>query len=162
MQTVLAPGTYVAVDAEGEKSSKWSRTSFTVTTSAAPAELTAPGAVEKTIDFGFKGPKTLHDGELVRFENEGFLVHMDIAFPVKSRKAAEKLAHDLLIGKGKAAEKLIAGPPAPFAGPLSTGGFQQEGITAAPGWYVQVCFMETQDGRDHTLLGMERVIRISN
>jgi len=25
---------------------------------------------------------------------------------------------------------------------------------------VQVCFMETQDGRDHTRLGMERIIRI--
>ena len=134
---------------------------LTVTTSAAPAELTAPGAVEKTIDFGFKGPKTLHDGELVRFENEAS--SSTWTSPSRSRpgRRLEKFAHDLLIGKGKAAEKLIAGPPAPFAGPLSTGGFQQEAITAAPGWYVQVCFMETQDGRDHTLLGMERVIRIS-
>ncbi|HME05212.1 MAG TPA: hypothetical protein VKG38_19470 [Solirubrobacteraceae bacterium] len=30
-----------------------------------------------------------------------------------------------------------------------------------PGWYVEACFMETQDGRDHTLLGMERIIRIT-
>ena len=33
-------------------------------------------------------------------------------------------------------------------------------ITAKPGWYVQACFMETQDGRVHTRLGMERIIRI--
>jgi len=39
--------------------------------------------------------------------------------------------------------------------------FQQETITAKPGWYVQACFMETQDGRDHTRLGMERIIKIT-
>ena len=46
------------------------------------------------------------------------------------------------------------------SGPLSTGAFQQETITAKPGWYVQVCFMPTQDGRPHTRLGMERIIKI--
>jgi hypothetical protein len=30
-----------------------------------------------------------------------------------------------------------------------------------PGWYVQACFMDTQDGRDHTALGMERIIKIT-
>jgi len=25
---------------------------------------------------------------------------------------------------------------------------------------VQACFMDTQDGREHTTLGMERIIRI--
>jgi len=158
-QTVLAPGQYVALNAEGEKSSKWPRSYFTVTTAAAPASLPAAQAVEHTIDFGFRGPAVLHDGELVRFENEGYVVHMDLAFPTKSRKAARKLVTALLKGS-KQAEKLIAGPPASFAGPLSTGGFQQETITAKPGWYVQACFMETQDGRAHTLIGMERIIKI--
>ena len=50
--------------------------------------------------------------------------------------------------------------PVSFAGPLSTGAFQQETITAKPGWYVQVCFMETQEGVTHTRLGMERALRI--
>jgi hypothetical protein len=160
-QTFLSPGTYLAVNAEGQKSSKWPRVAFTVTASPTPAALPNAEAVERTIDFGFKGPKTLHKGELVRFENEGYVVHMDLAFPTKNKKAAEQLAHALLAGHEKAAEKLIAGPPVGFAGPLSTGGLQQETITAAPGWYVQVCFMETQDGRDHTRLGMERVIKIT-
>ena len=75
-------------------------------------------------------------------------------------KAAEQLVKDLTAGKEKAAEKLIIGPPAGFAGPVSTGAYQQETITAKPGVYVQVCFMQTQDGRDHTLLGMERIIQI--
>jgi hypothetical protein len=38
---------------------------------------------------------------------------------------------------------------------------QQGTITAKPGIYVQVCFMPTQDGRSHTMLGMERIIRIA-
>jgi hypothetical protein len=159
-QTMLAPGTYVALNAEGEKSSKWSHASFAVAASPAPVALPTPGTVEKTIDFAFRGPATLRRGELVRFENEGFLVHMDQALPTRGRRTAERLARNLRLGHEKAAEKLVAGPPISFAGPLSTGALQQETITAAPGFYVQVCFMETQDGRSHALLGMERVIRV--
>jgi hypothetical protein len=48
-----------------------------------------------------------------------------------------------------------------FTGPLSSGALQQETITAKPGIYVEVCFMETQDGRAHTQLGMERIIKIT-
>jgi hypothetical protein len=39
---------------------------------------------------------------------------------------------------------------------------QQEVLNANPGYYVQACFMDTQDGREHTVLGMERVIQIAN
>lgn len=48
-----------------------------------------------------------------------------------------------------------------FAVPLSTGAFQEETVTASPGWYVQVCFMDSQDGRVHTRLGMVRIIDVS-
>jgi len=96
----------------------------------------------------------------VAFENEGFLVHMDIAFPVKNMKAAETAVKDLKAGKEKAVEKLVVGPPVVFHGPISHEALMQETITAKPGVYVQVCFMETQDGRDHTRLGMERIIKI--
>lgn len=160
-QTTLQPGQYVAIDAEGEKSSKWPRTSFTVTAAAAPATLPAPEATERSIDFAFRGPSTLHDGELVRFENEGWVVHMDLAFPTSSNANAQKMVKDLIEGNQKGIEKLAAGEPFSFAGPLSTGGFQQETIAAKPGWYVQACFMDTQDGRAHTLLGMERIIKIA-
>jgi hypothetical protein len=37
---------------------------------------------------------------------------------------------------------------------------QQQVLTAPPGIYVLACFMNTQDGREHTQLGMERTIRI--
>lgn len=159
-QTVLAPGQYVALNAEGEKPSKWPRTSFTVAASPSPAALPTPQATEKTIDFGFRGPSVLKVGELVRFENEGYLVHMDIAFPAKGKKAAKKVLTGLATGHEKGLEKLAAGPPAAFAGPISSGAFQQSVITAKPGWYVQVCFMPTQDGRPHSRLGMERIIKI--
>jgi uncharacterized cupredoxin-like copper-binding protein len=158
VQTNFQPGHYLVLVGEGEGEAKL-RTNFTVTASKAPAALPTPQATIRSIEFGFRGPSTLHDGEIVRFENEGFLVHMDLIAPVKSHKAAKQVVKDLLSGKEKGIEKLIIGPPF-GAGPLSHEAFQQMTITAKPGWYVQVCFMQTQDGRDHTRLGMERIIRI--
>ena len=158
-QTDLVAGQYVVLTGEGEKPVAI-RTSFTVAPAASPAAMPTPEATVRSIEFGFRGPTTLRDGELVRFENEGFLVHMDVAFPVKSKAAAQTVVKDLLAGREKGIEKLVVGPPAAFAGPLSSGAFQQEIVTAKPGWYVQACFMETQDGHDHTLLGMERVFKI--
>jgi hypothetical protein len=160
-QTTLAPGQYVALNIEGEGKPKANAT-FTVTASSSPAVLPAPGATIRTIDFGFRGPNTLHVGELVRFENEGFEIHMNVAFRAKNRNAAKKIVKALASGNEKGLGKLVVpGPPATFAGPLSTGAYQQATITAAPGWYVEACFMETQDGRSHTRLGMERVIKIT-
>jgi hypothetical protein len=159
-QTSLQAGQYVAVDAAGRNSAKWPRTSFTVAAAMAPATLPTPEATIRTIEFGFRGPATLHDGELVRFENEGYLVHMDIAAQVKNMRSARKLVKLLLAGNEKQAEKLEVGGVA-FTGPLSPGGFQQETVRAKPGVYVQACFMDTQDGRSHTQLGMERIIKIA-
>jgi hypothetical protein len=158
-QTSLQPGQYVALGGEGEGGPKL-KAPFTVTAAKSPVSLPTPEATVRSIEFGFRGPATLHDGELVRFENEGFLVHMDVAFPAKSKKAAGQIVKGLLTGKEKGLEKLASGAPFSFAGPLSTGAYQQETIAAKPGWYVQACFMETQDGRDHTRLGMERIIKI--
>ena len=158
-QTVLQPGSYVALGAKGHGPPKF-QTSFSVTASAAPAALPKPKSTVRSIEFDFRGPSTLHDGELVRFVNSGYLVHMDIAFPVKSKKAAKEAMGFLLKGQEKKLRPLVSGAPVSFAGPLSTGAFQQETITAKPGWYVQVCFMETQEGVTHTRLGMERALRI--
>jgi hypothetical protein len=158
-QTDLQAGQYLALVPEQSGGAK-AHEFFTVSAAASPVALPTPQATVRSIEFGFRGPTTLHDGELVRFENEGFLVHMDVAFPVKNMKSAREAVKDLKAGKEKALGKLIAGPPVGFAGPLSHEAFEQETITAAPGTYVQACFMETQDGRDHTLLGMERIIKI--
>jgi hypothetical protein len=158
VQTYFQPGQYLLLIGEGEGEAKL-RTTFTVTASKAPVALPAPQATIRSIEFGFRGPSTLHDGELVRFENEGYLVHMDFIAPVKSHKAAKQVVKDLLTGHERKIEKLIVGQPF-GAGPLSHEAFQQETVTAKPGWYVEVCFMETQDGRPHTRLGMERIVRI--
>jgi hypothetical protein len=158
-QTDLQAGQYIVLTGEGEKPVAI-RTTFTVAPAASPVAMPTPAATIRSIEFAFRGPTTLHDGELVRFENEGFLVHMDIAFPVKSRAGAQEVVKDLLAGKEKGLEKLVAGAPFAFTGPVSSGAFQQETITAKPGWYVQACFMDTQDGREHTQLGMERIFKI--
>jgi hypothetical protein len=160
VQTFLAPGQYVAL-ATQEQGPPRAHAVFSVSASNAPVALPAPQATVRSIDFAFRGPATLHVGELVRFENGGFLVHMDIAAPVKSRKAAKALVRAIRAGHEKQTFKLVSGAPITFAGPLSAGAFQQEVITARPGWYVQLCFMDTEDGRSHTLLGMARVIKIA-
>ncbi|MGO9560501.1 MAG: hypothetical protein ACLPYW_15630 [Acidimicrobiales bacterium] len=158
-QTELQPGQYIVLVATGEGEAQL-RTSFTVSTAKSPATLPTPQATVRSIEFGFRGPSTLHDGEVVRFENEGFLVHMDVAIQVKNEKVAKQLVKLLLAGKEKQAQKLAIGF-ATFAGPLSNGAFLQETVTAKPGVYVQACFMDTQDGRSHTQLGMERIIKIT-
>lgn len=56
--------------------------------------------------------------------------------------------------------KLVAGPPVTFLETVSPGGFQQETVTAKPGRYVEACLIDTQDGREHTRLGIERVLHV--
>jgi hypothetical protein len=158
-QTVLPAGNYVALDTSGNGTPP--HAAFTVTQSATPAALPAAGATENSIEFGFTGPKTIHTGEVVRFVNAGFLVHMDVWVKVKSMAAGKKVAKLLLTNAPqKKAAGLVTGQGT-FAGPMSSGGIVQTTITESPGVYVQACFMATQDGRVHTSLGMERVIKIT-
>jgi len=160
VQTSLAPGEYLALAASGHGSPKL-HTAFTVAAATNPVALPKPQATIRSIEFDFRGPSTIHEGELVRFKNQGYLVHMDLAFPVQSKKAAEEVAAGFRTGKSKGLGKLLVGPPVSFQGVVSHGAYQQERITARPGWYVQVCFMETQEHEPHTLLGMERPLRIT-
>jgi hypothetical protein len=158
IQTVLTPGNYVALNVTGNGPSASAQ--FTVTPSPSPASLPASAATETSIEFGFKGPKVLHDGTMVRVENGGYLVHMDALIGARNKRGAQKIAALLKAGKDHKAQKLATGF-ADLSGPLSPGGMQQQILNAKPGYYVQACFMDTQDGREHTQLGMERVIRIA-
>ena len=135
-QTDLQPGQYIVLVAAGEGEGAAAH-ELSVAAAKSPVALPAPQATIRSIEFGFRGPSTLHDGELVRFENEGFLVHMDIAAPVKNMKAAKQAVKDLLAGKEKALGKLIAGPPVDVRRAGSHGAYQQETITAKPGIYVR-------------------------
>jgi hypothetical protein len=157
-QTTLRPGNYLAVDLSSSSPDP-PRAAFVIGQTPQPASLPKPGATITAIDFGFRGPSTLHDGELVRFQNSGFLVHQIQGIGVKTAKAAERLTILLRAAKDKQAPKLGTSFPE-LAGPLSPGGAQQELINEPPGTYVLACIMRTQDGREHTQLGMERTIRI--
>jgi hypothetical protein len=159
VETVLTPGNYVALNLTGNGPAA-NVAQFTVTPSSSPAPLPAAAATETSIEFGFKGPNVLHDGTIVRAENGGFLVHMDVLIGARDKAGAEKIAALLRAGKDKTAQKLATGF-VDLMDPASPGAMQQEVLNAKPGDYVQACFMGTQDGREHTQLGMERVIRIA-
>jgi hypothetical protein len=152
-QALLPAGHYVAVN-NGN-----GFTPFTITRSPHPASLPHPGAVVTAIDFAFRGADTLRDGELVRFENHGYLIHMVAWASTASVADASAAEADLLKGD-TAAAKMYATGMGQFAGPLSTGATQQEVITEPPGVYVIFCAMNAQDGRDHFQLGMFRTIEI--
>ena len=156
IQANLQAGHYVALDVSGN--GRPPLVPFTIAKAAHPASLPRPAATIAAIEFGFRGPGRLHRGDLVRFANHGFLVHMIVFATASSHRQARKVARFLREGKpGKAFRHSTGGGT--FAGPISHGAYQQLTVRHR-GWYVLACFMETQDGRDHTRLGMERVIRI--
>jgi hypothetical protein len=157
-QATLAAGQYVALDLT--QTSQPPLTTFKIATASAPATLPRPGATVASIEFGFRGPGVLRDGELVRFENQGFLVHMIVAAQGKSLAGARKIAQLLKAGKDNQAQKLAIGF-ANYDEALSHGSYEQFVLHSRPGYWVLACFMDTQDHREHTRLGMERVIRIA-
>jgi hypothetical protein len=159
VQTTLQPGTYVAIDTTGDNPAKFPHTSFTISQASQPATLPTPKETIKGIDFGFRGPRTLHDGDPVRFENDGFVVHMIVATHARNKAAAAQIVKLLKAGKDRKVPKLAVGG-ATFQNPVSTGAVQQITVNAKPGYWVLECFMDTQDGREHTQLGMERIEHI--
>ena len=152
----LKAGNYVALDVSGN--GRPPLVPFTIAKAAHPASLPRPAATIAAIEFGFRGPGRLHRGDLVRFANHGFLVHMIVFATASSHRQARKVARLLKEGKpGKAFRHSTGGGT--FAGPISHGAYQQL-VVRHRGWYVLACFMDTQDGREHTRLGMERVIHV--
>jgi hypothetical protein len=159
VQTVLTPGSWVALNTSGHGTP--GSAPFKVTPSSSGAALPAAAATLTAIDFGFKGPKVLHDGTTVRAVNGGFLVHMNFLLGVKSKAAGQKVVAGLLAGKGmKVLGKYLTHSFVPLMGPGSPGALQQEVLNTKPGYYVEACFMNAQDGREHTKLGMERLVQV--
>jgi len=159
-QVSLRPGNYVAVDL-APSSATPPFTTFKITKSSSPAKLPAPKATMASIEFSFRGPGTLHNGDLVRFGNDGFLVHMIVAARGASLAGAQKIAKLLKEGKTGKAFHLATGS-ATFFNILTHGAFEQQVVNVRPGFWVLACFFDTQDHREHTTLGMERVIHITN
>jgi hypothetical protein len=159
VQAILRPGRYEALNITSARRSSWRSTYFRVVRSKRPATLAKPGARVEAIDFGFHGARRLHVGELVRFGNRGYLVHMITFYRAGSRKDARRIAADLRRGRVAKARRLAV-RTGMFAGPLSHNQWQQQVIANHPGYYVIACLLRTQSGRYQTRLGMERVIRI--
>jgi hypothetical protein len=160
LQTVLTPGNYLALNVTGNGQPGVAQ--FTVTQSSSPAALPAAKATETAIEFGFMGPTVLHNHTMVRAVNGGYLVHMNELIGVPNANVGRLVMTLLRAGKDKQAMKLL-GRNSAFAslmGPGSPGAMQQEVLNTKPGYYVQACFMNTQDGREHTQVGMERLIRV--
>ena len=70
-EAYLPAGNYFALDTE-KAGGKNPHAYFTVTKSSSPAALPKPGATSTTIEFAFRGPKVIHDGDLLRMQNHGF------------------------------------------------------------------------------------------
>jgi hypothetical protein len=158
VETVLTPGNYVALNDSGNGQPGFAP--FTVTQSPAPAVLPGAAATEKSIEFGFKGPKVLHDGTMIRAVNGGYLVHMVVLVGVPSAAAGRHVDTLLRAGKDHAALKLTNRRFVNLLGPASPGAMQQAMLHTKAGYYVEACFMDTQDGREHTALGMERLVKV--
>jgi hypothetical protein len=159
VQTLLRPAHYVALDVAGKGQPRF--TKFTVTKASSPAKLPAAAATTKAIEFGFRGSATLRDNKLVRGVNEGWLVHMNDFQGVKSAKAGKKVVALLRAGKPfRQIRPYLTSSFFEIFGPASHGATQQYVLNVKPGYYVEVCFMDTQDGRQHTQLGMERLVKV--
>ena len=159
VQTVLTPGTWVALNSTGMGRPGFQV--FTVSTSPSPAALPAAAATQSAIEFGFNGPNVLHSGTTVRAQNAGFLVHMIDLIGLKSKAVWPKVRSLLLAGAGrKAFGPYLNGQFISLLDPASPGAMQQQVLNAKPGFYVEACFMDTQDHRQHTQVGMERLVQV--
>jgi hypothetical protein len=158
VDAVLTPGNYAALNLSGNGQPAVAL--FTVTQSSSPAALPKAQQTQAAIEFGFRGPTVLHNGTIIRAENQGYLVHMITFAGVPSVKAGKKLMALLKAGKDGAAFKVTNGRFFDLLGPASPGAMQEEVLHATPGYYVEACFMDTLDHREHTQLGMERLVRV--
>jgi hypothetical protein len=158
-QVVLPAGNYIAVDSN-TSSRVPPHAFFTVTPSTSPASLPAPQATIQSEEFKFLGPSTLHRGEVVRFQNIGFLVHMFVWAKAKSMAAAKQAVALILSGHENKVGKNQFTAEGGFVNPIGPGSMEQTAITESPGVYVLSCFMDAQDGTDHASLGMDKIITI--
>lgn len=155
---MLTPGSYVALNITGNGEPAFQQ--FTVTQSSSPAALPAARTTQSAIEFAFRGARVLHNGTVARAQNDGYLVHMITLIGVRNQATGKNVVGLLQAGKDRRAQRLAGRNFVSLLGPASPGATQQQVLHAKPGYYVEACFMDTQDGREHTQLGMERLVRI--
>ena len=160
VQTKLQPGDYIAFDGSKDNPAQWPNTTFSISENPSPATLPPATQWQKSVDFRFRGPGTLHVGQVIRVSNVGWVVHMMVGFGVKNKAAGREAVRLLRAGEDRKLGKLGITGFFSFFNPVSHGAVQQFVLEQKPGWYVEACFMDTQDGHEHTQLGMERLIHI--
>jgi hypothetical protein len=159
VQTVLsASDNYFAVNTGGNGQPVFAP--FKVHQDPSPAALPSAAATQRTVEFRFHGPKKLHRGTIVREQNDGYLAHMIVLIGVRNKATGKQLIAALRAGKDKKAGKLASHRFIDLMDPASPGALQQSALHGKRGFYVEACFMDTQDGREHTQLGMERLVRV--
>jgi hypothetical protein len=159
VMTRLPAGNYVAIDTGGQNGPTNLHSEFQVKAVQHPAALPAADATVKSIEFGFRAPATLKQGSVVRFQNDGWLVHMIIGIQARNDSDAQKIAAALRKGDDNTAQHLAINFVS-FLDPASHNAVLQRTLTAPKGSWVLACFMDTQDHREHTMLGMEKIIHI--
>jgi hypothetical protein len=157
-QVYLQPGNYVGLDINAPTKMPPTAT-FAVTKATHPLALPKAAATISSIDFSFRGAAKVHDGELVRWQNDGYLVHMVAGVEAPNHATANKIAALLKAGKDNQAFALTIGGFI-WDNALSHGQWFQSVVSQKPGFWVLACFFSTEDGTEHTRLGMEKVIQI--
>jgi hypothetical protein len=159
IQVYLTPGDYIALNTSGNGQPAYVQ--FKVHSTGSPAALPAASSTQTAIEFGFRGSKKLKNGTIVRAQNHGYLVHMIQLIGVKGKASGNKVVAGLRRGEAqKKLRKYLNGGFVSLQNPVSPGAMQQMTLHAKRGYYVEACFMDTQDGREHTRLGMERLVKI--
>jgi hypothetical protein len=124
VETVLTPGRWVALNTTGNTPAF---APFTVVKSSSPAALPAASATETAIEFAFRGPTTLHNGTIVRAQNNGFLVHMVVLVGARNLTLADARELIALVRAGKSRQAMrISTAGVSLLDPVSPGGMQQQ------------------------------------
>lgn len=158
VETVLPAGNYVALQV-GQNGPIGTPVPFFVSRSAAPAVLPA-APTQKAIDFGFRGPTVLHNGAMIRALNRGWLVHMIVLLGARNHASGVAAVRLLRAGMDRKAGRFFTRSFVSLTDPVSHGAVAEFALHTKPGWYVEACFMNTQDGREHTRLGQVRLVHV--
>jgi hypothetical protein len=144
--------TYVAVSIVGRASAV---TSFTTGVDSG-ARAPAPDARIRTVDYGFRGTKTLPRNGRIRVDNRGSTFHFALAFPLRPGVSGKQVGRAFRGSSQKAVGSIVAGPPVTVQGLISQGTTNDNKVQfARKGRYAMVCFFG-----EHNRLGMYRVYKV--
>jgi hypothetical protein len=150
---VLAPGTYYAIDTNGDRRPAYVR--FEVTGEASDDELPAADATITARDFSFASSGLRAGLNEVTFDNAGREIHHVLAFPLAEGRTAADFRR-FVASDGREGGP----PPVDFEGGSGSSAFDggtsgNVELRLARGDYVLVCFISNRaGGPPHAVMGM--------